>query len=285
MKLRRRYTESAYPAGMGSANATQLTFTIQGAAGQYIDLAGLLSNTNKRLYRQGMIYHARISVTTGTVAGGANNVEVLHNSWRIRKAHQLAKARWMDSTKEERAAGVKAGRWNDFKVFYEAAHNAGNTIGPVTSGGEWNYTLANASTTASQWQFHFLGAGSSGTPGRFGMLREYDEMLDTDTDTPPAGGNAVPFSALSADVSNNQGDILQEEGDLPPYSPTDLEAYTPVTTYYMSSPLTPGGNTVISTGMIAIPAGLVKLPDTAAGGLFRIDFKAGNYKGVHAEVI
>lgn len=270
----------------GASSATQRTFTLQGAAGQYIDLAGLLSRENKRLYRQGMVYHARISVTNGTAGGGANNVEVLHNSWRVRKAWAVGKETWMASTREERGVGVRPGRWNDFKIFFEAAHNAGNSIGPTTStSGEWNYTTANAATTSSQWQFHMLGAGSSGTPGRFGLLREYDEMADQDQDTPAASGNLTPFSALRAEVSNAQADLLQEEGDLPPYSATDLERESPVTTYFMTSPLTPGGNVVTTTGMIEIPCGLIKLPDTAAGGLFRIDFKAGNYKGVHAEVM
>lgn len=270
----------------GASSATQRTFTIQGAAGEYIDLAGLLSAQNKRLYRQGMVYHARISVTNGTVAGGANNIEVLHNSWRVRKAWHVGKEAWMASTREERGVGVRPGRWNDFKIFFEAAHNAGNTVGPTTAGdGEWNYTTSNAATSGSQWQFHMLGAGSSGSPGRFGLLREYDEMADQDQDTPAAAGNATPFSALRAEVSNNQADLLQEEGDLPPYSAADLERLEPTTTYFMTSPLTTGGNPVSTTGMIEIPCGLIRLPQSAAGGLFRIDFKPGNYKGVHAEVM
>lgn len=192
----------------------------------------------------------------------------------------------MASTAEERRDGIRPGRWNDFKVFYEAAHNAGNSIGPVTAGdGEWNYTVSNAATTSSQWQFHMLGAGSSGTPGRFGMLREYDNQADTDVDTPASGAATSGFSALRAELSNNQADLLQEEGDAPPYSAADLESITAETNYSLTSPLTPGGNSVISTGMIEIPCGLIKLPDTGAGGLFRIDFKAGSYKGVHAEVM
>lgn len=271
----------------GASSATQRTFEIQGAAGQYIDLAGLLSRENKRLYRQGMVYHARISVTNGTAAGGANHVRVLHNSWRIRKAWAVAKFAWEASNEDERLMGVKKSRWNDFKIFYEAAHNAGNSIGPTTAGdGEWNYTVSNASTSGSQWQFHMLGGGSSGAPGRFGILREYDEMQDQQQDTPAsAAGTAVPYSALHANLSNNQADLIQEEGDLPPYGAVDLERQTAETNYSLSSPLTPGGNTVITTGMIEIPCGLVKLPDTGAGGLFRIDFKAGSYKGVHAEVM
>jgi hypothetical protein len=267
----------------GASSATQRTFEIQGAAGEYIDLAGLLSRTNKRLYRQGMVYHARISVTNGTAAGGANHVRVLHNSWRIRKAWALAKESWMNSTAEERAAGIRAGRWNDFKIFFETAHNAGNTIGPVTTGdGEWNYTQAARADTGGLVDFHMLGA-TAGT--RFGILREYDDMADQQQDVPAAGAATMPYGLLNQDRVAAQAEQIQEEGDLPPYSAVDLEDYVAETNYSLTSPLTPGGNTVISTGMIEIPCGLVKLPATGAGGLFRIDFKAGNYKGVHAEVM
>jgi hypothetical protein len=110
-------------------------------------------------------------------------------------------------------------------------------------------------------------------------------MQDQVQDTPAAAATQVPYSALHENLSNNQADLIQEEGDLPPYSAVDLEAQTAETLYYMTSPLSPPGGGISTTGMIEIPCGLVKLPDTAAGGLFRIDFKAGSYKGVHAEVM
>lgn len=271
--------------GMASS-ATQLTYTVSLEPGQYLDLAGLLSDHNHRLYRQGMVYHARISATNNSVAGAAMNVEVLQNNWKIRKAWAVAKQSWWASTQDERDRGVRPGRWNDFKIFYEALHTAANTVGPTTSvSGEWNYTIANAATTSSQWQFHMLGSGSTGTPGRFGILREYDDMVDTDQDTPPAAGTLVPFSALQAEVSNNQADLIQEEGDLPPYSAVDLEHAGNETTYFLTSPLTLGGVPVISTGLIQIPCGLVKVPSTVTGGTYRIDFKPGKYKGVHAEAM
>jgi hypothetical protein len=269
----------------GASSATQRTFFLQGPGNGYIDLAGMLSAQNKRLYRQGMVYHARISVTNTSPAGFANNVEVLHNSWRIRKAWSVAKFAWDASNEDERLIGTKRSRWNDFKIFYEAAHNAGNTVGPTTaSDGEWNYTVSNASTSASQWQFHMLGPGSSGSPGRFGILREYDDMQDQVQDTPAGAATQVPYSALHENLSNNQADLIQEEGDLPPYSAADLERGTAVTEYPLTSPLSLPGGAVSTTGMIEIPCGLVKLA-TDAGAFLRIDFKAGSYKGVHAEVM
>lgn len=268
---------------MSAASATQRTFIVSATGVSYIDLAGLLSAQNKRLYRQGMVYHARISVTNGTPGTGlANNVKVLHNSWRTRKAWGLAKQSWWESTAEERAAGIKPGRWNDFKVFYEAGHNAGNSVGPTTAAdGEWNYTNSVDVSTGALREFHMLGSGSV---ARFGVLREYDEMADQVQDVPAAAAAFMPYSQLIADRSNGQADQLQEEGDLPPYSAVDLERNTPETLYYMTSPLTPGAP-VSTTGMIEIPCGLIKVDVQDVNSVFRIDFAAGSYKGVKAEVM
>lgn len=298
MKQRRHYIASGCRVGMAAANSTQLTFRVQATvpAGvgnhAYIDLAGLLSAQNKRLYRQGMVYHARVSTTNFNAAGGVSrDIAVLHNSWRIRKAWAQAKKAFDMSNADERAAGARRGRWNDFKVFYEDTHNAGNTFGPTTaSDGEWNYTVANAATTSAQYQFHMLGAGSGGSPGRFGILREYDEMRDQDTDTPAAAGNLIPFSVLHAGLSNNQGDLIQEEGDLPPYGAADLERETPEVIYRLGVPNTPDNLVQSTQGFIPIPCGLIKLETSSLSGddlqyELRIDFKAGSYKGVHAEAM
>ncbi len=278
---------SVFAVGMAANSATQLTYFVAGTNGQYIDLAGLLSKHNHRLYRQGMLYHVRVQVTNANTTG-ARNIAVAQNNWAIRKAWGLAKQSWMESTQEERSSGVRPGRWNDFKVFFEAAHTELNTVGPTTaSDGEWNYTIANAATTSAQYQFHLYGAGSSGTPGRFGILREYDDMLDTDTDTPAAAGSLVPYSVLRAELSNNQADLLQEEGDLPPYDANDLEADTGEIEYLMNSPLSGPENHISNTqGFIPVPCGLIKLSnDVATNYSLRIDFKPGSYKGVHAEVM
>jgi hypothetical protein len=269
----------------GASSATQRTHLINAAAGEYIDLAGLLSDSNYRLYRQGMVYHARISVVNNNAAGFANNIEVLDNSWRIRKAWQVAKESWWESTAQERAAGIRPGRWNDFKIFFDSAHTAANSRGPTTAGdGEWNYTEAARADTGGLVQFQMLDA-TAGT--RFGILREYDDMQDQVTDVPAAGASSMPYALLHAERVAAQADQLQEEGDLPPYDASSLNelANSASLTYYMTSPLSTGGNPVTTTGMLEIPCGLIKIPDGSVGGLFRIDFKAGNYKGVHAEVM
>lgn len=278
---------SVFAGGMAANNATQLTYFVAGTNGQYIDLAGLLSKHNHRLYRQGMVYHVRVQVTNANTSG-TRYIAVAQNNWAIRKAWGLAKDAWWNSTREERASGIKPGRWNDFKVFYEAAHNAGNTVGPTTAlDGEWNYTLASAAEGTDDRQFQLYGASSAGAPGRWGILREYDNTLDTDTDTPPNATSSAPYATLQVELSSNQADNIQEEGDFPPYSAADLESDTGEIEYLMHSPTTGPEPWITNTqGFIPVPCGLIKLSnDVASNYSLRIDFKPGSYKGVHAEVM
>lgn len=271
---------------VSSGTSTQLTYNVGLTQSQpYLDLAGLLSKENHRLYRQGMVYHVRIQLTNDNTTG-ARNLQVVKNTWAIRKAWGLAKQSWWDSTAEERESGIRPGRWNDFKVFMEAAHTVANTVGPVTAAdGEWNYTNAADVDTGALLQFHLLGAGGG---GRFGILREYDEMRDQDVDTPAAAAAFMPYSQLVGERSSAQAEQLQEEGDNPPYSAADLEnGPGQLLTYYMHSPSTGGGDWVTNTqGYIPVPCGLIKL-DTSleVTASLRIDFKPGKYKGVHAEVM
>jgi len=274
-------------AGGMASSPTQLTYYVTATSAQpYIDLASLLSRQNHRLYRQGMVYHVRVQVANGNTTG-QRDISVAKNTWAIHKAHALAKKSWMQSTADERANGVRPGRWNDFRVFLEAAHTEATTVDLITGNGEYNYTIANAATTSAQYQFHLYGSGSGGSPGRFGVLREYDDMRDTDTDTPAAAATAMPYSVLQAELSNNQADLLQEEGDLPPYDAVDLEDGTGLITYQLHAPSSGPEPWVTNTqGFIPVPCGLIRYDGNLENAAtYRIDFKPGKYKGVHAEVM
>lgn len=271
---------------VSSGNSTQLTYNVTLTPDKpYLDLAGLLSKENHRLYRQGMVYHVRVQLLNNNTTG-QRDLQVVKNTWAIRKAWGLAKQSWWNSTAEEREGGIRPGRWNDFKVFMEAAHTAANTEGPVTAAdGEWNYTNAAEQATGVLREFHLLGAGSA---NRFGILREYDEMRDQVQDTLAAAAAFMPYSSLVADRSSAQAEQLQEEGDNPPYSAVDLEnGPGQLLTYYMHSPSSGGGDWVTNTqGYIPVPCGLIKYPGNLTNvANLRVDFKPGKYKGVHAEVM
>lgn len=258
-----------------------LEFNVTANAGDYIDLSGLLSNANRRLYRQGFVYHASFATDNGTPAGLANHVTVLGDTWYLRKAYALAFKMWMRSNREEKEAGVKPGRWNDFRVRYEAAQlaDASNTVGPYNgANGEWLFTVArDAGGAAAGRTFAMVG---STTANEYGILEEYDQQLDMTLNTPAQSqASEVAYSQLITEVSDIQADILQEDGDFPPYNGATMTAQE--VTYKLTSPLSLPGTAYFRTPMVPVPLGLVKV---GAGGFTgRIQVKAGRYKGVAAE--
>lgn len=237
----------------------------------YIDIAYELSRTNHRLYRQGRVYHADIVVTNTIAPGAPCTIQTIAPTWMNQKAWQLAFKKWRESTEDERANGIKAGRWNDFRIYMEAGH-AGT---PVITNGEYNYTTAEGVDGSSR-QFQMFG---NTTATRFGVLEEYNDLRDTDTNTPAASSGIMPYSPLLAELNNQQADEIQEDGDFPPYDSVDLAPTKQF--FHLQSPL---GSNYYRTGMIQVPCGLINVNNTG-GGLIQVRVKLGKYKGVHAEAM
>lgn len=244
-----------------------------GGGVDYVDLAYEMSRLNHRLYRQGRVYHADIVMTNTMAAGVPITVETIAPTWMNRKAWQLAFESWRKSTAAEREAGIKGGRWNDFRVYFEGAH----TGTPPIVNGEYLYTTVHdTGATSGSRQFQMFGASSA---SRWGVLAEYDSLRDTDTDTPPSGGTTVAYNTILAELDNQQADQLQEEGDEPPYNSLNLNAT--VQTFNLRAP---AETNYYRTGLIEIPCGLIKVTNTG-GGAIQVRIKPGKYKGVHAEAM
>jgi hypothetical protein len=269
------------------ATATERTLTVQLPNGaQYVDVSAVLGRANQRLYRQGMVYSMSVSYQGNWPVGAPNQIEVAHlpNNWAIRRAHQVARKAWMDSTKEERAAGIKAGRWNDFRVFFDNTHTGANNVNtPFGSAGlgtgEILFTDAEKADGSGALEFHFIGPGSA---TRFGMLAQYDALADTDVDTPSAGASVMPYQELSNDLVNTQANQLQEEGDNPPYDPEVMQNNIVLPSYVLGHPTVSNRHT---TPIMHVPAGLLGFVNRGDTQLINITLKAGSYKGVAAEVI
>lgn len=238
----------------------------------YIDLGFEMSTTNHRLYRQGRVYHADVIATNTFAPGAAITVETIAPTWMNQKAWQLAFKKWRESTQHERDNGIQAGRWNDFRIYMEASH-AGT---PAVTNGEYQYTTAETADGSGIRTFQMFG---NTTGSRFGVLDQYDDLRDTDTNTPAANSTNMPYSELLNELVNAQADRIQEEGDAPPYNAQNLAATKQV--FHLQSPL---GSNYYRTGMMAIPCGLIKVTNTG-GGLIQVKLKPGKYKGVHAEAM
>ena len=238
---------------------------------EYVDLAFELSKSNHRLYRQGRVYHADIVMTNTIAAGNPITVETIAPTWMATKAWQLAFKKWRESTEHERGNGIKAGRWNDFRIYYESGHSGT----PSIAQGEYLYTTAEGIDGSSK-QYHMFGVG---TASRYAVLEEYDNLMDTDTDTPPAGSGQMPYSALLAELNNQQADEIQEDGDKPPYNSQAL-----ADTRQVFDLRAPTESNYYRTGLIQIPCGLIKV-NAPGGGAIQVKLKLGKYKGVHAEAM
>ena len=238
----------------------------------YVDLAYEMSRLNHRLYRQGRVYHADIVMTNTMAAGQPITVETIAPTWMNRKAWQLAFESWRKSTAAEREAGIRQGRWNDFRIYYEGAH----TGAPPIVNGEYQYTAAEKADGSGPLQFQMFGNSSV---SRYGVLAEYDTLRDTDTDTPPAGGSSVAYGELLTELIDQQANQIQEEGDEPPYNSVNLTA-----TEQTFNLRAPAETNYYRTGLIEIPCGLIKVTNTG-GGAIQVRIKPGKYKGVHAEAM
>lgn len=285
MKRRRLYTESGCPAGM--ATATERVLSVQLPPGlSYVDVSAMLGRANQRLYRQGMLYSMSVSYQGNNPPGAPGQIEIGHlpNNWAIRNSHQLARKMWLESTKHERAAGVKPGRWNDFRVYFDASHTGANNINtPFGSAGlgtgEIPFTQARRQDTAAALEYMFLG---NTTASRFGILNEYDKTADTDTDTPAAVSSTMAYRTLMAELVNEQADQIQEEGDNPPYDPSNMQNNIVIPFYSINHPTVSNRH---ATPMMHVPAGILSFVNRGDEQFINITLKAGSYKGVAAEVL
>lgn len=270
---------------MSAAGATELKFLVDlaGSSVKYVDTHAVMSRLNQRLYRQGMVSHIDVRAIPATTPG-ITMVTRLPNTWYVRKAWALAKKKWMESTADERANGVRPGRWNDFRIFYDSAHNAGNSVTSAfghlaLANGEVNYTTAVDWDNAAQRNFQMVGSSSL---SRWGILDEYDKIADTDQDTPPAGSGSMSYVSLLAELNSQQADAVQEEGDNPPYDAVSLQ-----NNFVGASTTIQTNSQCDRTGYQPTPCGLLVFSgyDTENPPAIEITFKAGKMKGIHAEVM
>lgn len=299
-QLRLKFTGT----GLGT-NVDQSVSTLVAANTRYVDTSALLTQANRRLYRQGRMYMVRVGFLKPGVEAGAT-VSVIPNTWMSRKA-------WVESRKAYlkamRDSGVKkTGRWSDFRVNYDQAQYLGN--------GSLQYTFVGLSgssstdlerrtsqvagdsgtsegSTTSVYQFHVLGdttfSNSDGATASFGIIDEYDMAEDVVVDDPADSGVTAPYSELNSDsaMANFNQEVAIEVGDYPGYDSDQFDVGRTVE-YQLKQQATDSIPPV--TPWIAAPLGLLKITGYGADALaadteMYIEVMAGNYKGVMSEPI
>lgn len=229
---------------------TRLRFTGQDAGVNYIDLARALSEQNRSLHRQKMIYNVYGGYFVDT-AGAANsrvNFNVAPHGWVTKAAINRGFKMWrrMISETLENTDGVTSGKWNDFKIFLNNTMGV-NPLAPVDANGnalnvispEWDYStmttadpdedpVSGVTATPDAFELQIVGGhtGSSGAWSRIGLIKSWLDSrplpLSGSGDPTHQSTTAVntdPLNNLfdSGDVDDERLNVINAEGDLPPY--------------------------------------------------------------------
>jgi hypothetical protein len=257
------------------------------AANTLVDTARHLSVLNRRLYRFGRNYQAKIDLRNDAV--GQIEVFVLRDDWAVQKAFQMAYQEYLDNTMDEREnlSKTQLARWEDFRVEHglTLAINDSRPVMHQPGGGssvmnQGEFALSNVVDGAGNEMTFSWGAGSAGV--KYGILEEYAKVGDAQ-DSPENETPTAPYANIDTNVDEATHDNLQLDGDQPPYERNSVNETVPwVRVAVLGST---AGSQKLSSGFFTAPCGLILLKgfsDTGSTYPVSLEVKAGDYKGVHA---
>lgn len=244
----------------------------------------ILSQVNRRLYRQSGMYRLNIQLEQ-TATTNSYNVYALANTWWVRNALKAAAKAYYQAMDDE-LAQTKPARWHDFRIddaftntdmLHPMLFNGSTAVG--VQGGEFDWSLIELPSSS---QAKFVLNGST-TSTQFNVFQEYDAMQNAPASPATAAPGGYDGLLETFDAENVQ--LLQEQGNLPPYDPDNMpDVWVHVGTIYSNSA---NGTQRMSTGWFDAPLGIVYIPGLSAAGnaAICIDIAAGNYKGVLCDAL
>ena len=203
--------------------------------GMFVELDKLLSQSNYKLYRQGMNYHARVSVQNGQelVTGRSYRIFTLPTDHRTIGALRMARAIYNQAVKDELEIRPEVKTpWTDFKIeTYGPAQDAGadtmytnqavaKRTGAFPDGVTTNLKLTSdsyniseiTSNAGNQKRFSLIDTGDT---THWNVFTEYRNYLTNRAD--PDSANEVPAYGDASAVLTEMAE-LADKGDEPPYS-------------------------------------------------------------------
>ena len=286
-KSKKQHTPDFYPV----VRKIRLADNVNGALnGTHAGDAGqLLSISNRRLYRYAKLYQLKIDLDIQTAVAGDAIVEVyaLANNWDVQRALALAKKIYDEAYADElEVAGATSARWRDFRVA-SGVLNAG-VLDPIQYD---NRTLAETVQDVGE---HAVSTGDvggtdmaftwgAGSGSQIDIVNEWIESGRINND-PAVSGTTAPYAGVNNDqMSDNELEALNSDGNSPPYSSTGFsDQLVKVATLYFR----PGaiGMQKLSSGYFDAPCGLFVLKTNVSlgNGTLTMTAKSGDYKGVHA---
>ena len=272
-----------YPVVRGS----ELGSTTEQQTTRRLDVPRALSVLNRRLYRYARAYSVKLDLDMSTA--GSYEVYALRNDWAVHQGLKMAYEMYLHNTEDERKAlsGTQMARWEDFRcdagldvtaeILLPVLHQDNFTRTILTQG---EFDLSTVVDTAQQTRT-FTWGSASGT--EYSILGEYDLKANAQPD-PSSDTNDGPYANIKNELDETITKNLQEDGNLPPYDATGVNATTPwvrVATLGAG----PAGDQKLSTGYFDAPCGIVVVVGNTGSWnsndlIFEV--KAGKYKGVHA---
>lgn len=278
----------------------------------YVDIAREVSKINRRLYRQGRMYHiANVSVHDSD-GDAFVRICTLPNTWMTRTAWNKGFKAWR---KQRSLAlgdidGSVTGRWSDFKVWFNDDHRTDtDKLLPVdveddlATTGEWImaslYTDANNNGVLDEFDLHMMGADNGshteGTMQSAGLINAFSDvkLIPSQSPVPNASINSGLYAYVAGVGYTSADEILddiEDENDYPPYPTTAVsgadgnqEDGWVVRECHIASEYSP----IAMLGGFAAPLGLLQIETRSAVngnviGLL-IELAPGPYKGILAE--
>ena len=290
----------------------------------YIDLAKDLSALNRRLMRQGRMYHVKritiVSKNTPVVGdvtnpetgatvnqGGRVSFSTIPESWTAQGAWKRGFDTWnmMNDESLRATAGDLRSTWSDFKVYMSDEMRTGTVLAPLDNGGnavnagEWAYTILTSpdgTTSADNFYLHMLGDHNGGAGARIsaGLIKSFGESRSTvQEDDPNSPGTAADDPLVNVfDYGTTIDEVIDRvttDGDLPPYSIDNYagdDANMPKPLVVQDTVLVDGKATV---GGFNAMCGLVEIETTSPvqNDIYSVlvELAPGNYRGIKADVI
>lgn len=296
MRSKKQHTPDYYPiqrrvglGNFGGAISSGTTFIC--------DVGQIMSQTNRRLYRQGNMYQCKIDIEYDFTAVPSFEVDVyaLVNNWDNQRAYALAKATYDKAMSDERKLSPKSvARWEDFRVsagltgqvsLHPVLQDRATLNSVVVNDGEFNGSIVDVGGTNTSFSWGQPGIGVLSLVGEWDLAGQV-------TQTPASGETGVPYGGVNADdMSDAEKLALRERGDLPPYNQNNNpEVWVKVGKLFFRD--TAGGGIMrTSTGFFDAPCGLVAIVPTTSGGgnlsndTLKLEVKSGDYKGVSAKAM
>lgn len=271
-----------------------------------VHVPDMLMRANRRQYTQCRAYDLRVQVaSTGTATTKQFDIYTLSNAWWVKASIQYAKAIYLRSTADERAAmGDRKAKWGDFIIScgLGAAGNFSNLqqYVPASSGDDMtasevatDETLVENVRTGTSLEaddgsamgFTVLAEDVSGA-GEFNIFNEY---LLTRQHVSPQDTRAAGYELLH-DLDDVAAGSLKSDGDQAPW---DLDAYP--SPFVLADTIgvddDPAHATRNISKTITAPLGIVLIKKLSvadaevnfvAADLFLVHARKGGYKGVHA---